>query len=51
MVTTGKGILAADEAVTNMGGFDAIGVENVEENRRKWRQILFEIPNLENYLR
>ena len=51
MVTTGKGILAADEAVKNMGMFDAIGVENIEENRRKWRQTLFEIPNLETYLR
>jgi len=46
MVTTGKGILAADEAITNMGGFTDIGVENIEENRRRWRQTLFEIPNL-----
>ena len=30
MVTTGKGILAADEAITNMGGFTDIGVENIE---------------------
>ena len=51
MVTYGKGILAADEAITNMGGFDDIGVANIEENRRKWRQILFEIPNLSSFLR
>ena len=51
MVTTGKGILAADEAITNMGGFTDIGVENTEENRRRWRQLLFEIPNLSSFLR
>lgn len=50
MMTTGKGILAADEAVTNMGGFTEIGVENTEENRRRWRQLLFEIPNLSSFL-
>ena len=51
MVATGKGILAADEAITNMGGFADIGVENIEENRRRWRQLLFEIPNLSSFLR
>ena len=51
MVSCGKGILAADEAVTNMGGFTDIGVENIEENRRRWRQLLFEIPNLSEFLR
>ena len=51
MMTCGKGILAADEAVWNMGGFTEIGVENTEENRRRWRQLLFEIPNLSNFLR
>ena len=51
MVSPGKGILAADEAITNMGGFTEIGVENIEENRRRWRQLLFEIPDLSTYLR
>ena len=51
MVASGKGILAADEAVTNMGGFTDIGVDNIEENRRRWRQLLFEIPNLSDFLR
>lgn len=50
MVSPGKGILAADEAITNMGGFTEIGVENIEENRRRWRQLLFEIPDLSTYL-
>jgi len=51
MVSPGKGILAADEAITNMGGSTEIGVENIEENRRRWRQLLFEIPDLSTYLR
>lgn len=38
----GKGILAADESVSTMGKRLAdIGVENTEENRRKYRQLLF----------
>ena len=51
MVTSAKGILAADDAIHKMTGFIPIGVENTEENRRKWRQILFEIPNLSEFLR
>ena len=51
MVTSGKGILAADDRIDKMTGFVPIGVENTEENRRKWRQILFEIPNLSEFLR
>ena len=51
MVTSAKGILAADDAIHKMIGFIPIGVENTEENRRKWRQILFEIPNLSEFLR
>ncbi|KAK8732537.1 hypothetical protein OTU49_006809 [Cherax quadricarinatus] len=38
----GKGILAADESVSTMGKRLAdIGVENTDENRRKYRQLLF----------
>lgn len=38
----GKGILAADESVSTMGKRLAdVGVENTEENRRKYRQLLF----------
>lgn len=42
MVTPGKGILAADESTgTIKKRFDAIGVENVETNRRDYRELLF----------
>ncbi|KAL8574240.1 hypothetical protein ACOMHN_065783 [Nucella lapillus] len=42
IVTPGKGILAADESVGSMGKrLQAIGVENTEENRRQYREILF----------
>ncbi|XP_050512470.1 fructose-bisphosphate aldolase-like [Diabrotica virgifera virgifera] len=38
----GKGILAADESTATVGKrFADIGVENNEENRRKYRQLLF----------
>ncbi|XP_056630267.1 fructose-bisphosphate aldolase-like [Diorhabda carinulata] len=41
IVAPGKGILAADESVATMGKRLAdIGVENTEENRRKYRQLL-----------
>ena len=40
-----KGILAADEATPAMGQrLASIGVENTEENRRRYRQILFATP-------
>jgi fructose-bisphosphate aldolase class I len=42
MVAPGKGILAADESSgTIKKRFDAIGVENTEENRRDYREMLF----------
>jgi fructose-bisphosphate aldolase, class I len=38
----GKGILAADESTGTIGQrFAGIGTENTEENRRKYRQLLF----------
>lgn len=40
--TPGKGILAADESTGTIGKrFAPIGVENIEENRRLYRQLLF----------
>lgn len=40
IVAPGKGILAADESVGTMGKRLAdIGVENTEENRRRYRQV------------
>uniref|UniRef100_A0A8C6X1G8 Fructose-bisphosphate aldolase n=1 Tax=Naja naja TaxID=35670 RepID=A0A8C6X1G8_NAJNA len=42
IVAPGKGILAADESVGSMAKrLNQIGVENTEENRRLYRQILF----------
>ncbi|KAK7078444.1 aldolase [Halocaridina rubra] len=42
IVAPGKGILAADESVATMGKRLAdINVENTDENRRKYRQLLF----------
>jgi len=42
IVSPGKGILAADESVSTAGKrLVEIGVENTEENRRRYRQLLF----------
>lgn len=42
IVRPGHGILAADESTGTMGKrFSSIGAENTEENRRKYRQLLF----------
>ncbi|WP_411027203.1 class I fructose-bisphosphate aldolase, partial [Salmonella sp. s54925] len=44
IVKSGKGILAADESTGTMGKrFSAISVENTEEHRRLYRQLLFTI--------
>lgn len=44
----GKGILAADESTGTIGKrFDAISVENNEDNRRKYRQLLFQAENIQ----
>src|SRR5690606_13251490 len=42
MVAPGKGILAADESTgTIKKRFDAIGVDNTEDNRRDYRELMF----------
>src|SRR2546429_3947203 len=42
MVAPGRGILAADESSgTIKKRFDAIGVENTENNRRDYREMMF----------
>lgn len=47
----GKGILAADESTGTIGQrFDSIKVENTENNRRKYRQLLFTAEGIENYI-
>jgi fructose-bisphosphate aldolase, class I len=47
----GKGILAADESTGTIGKrFSSIDVENNETNRRKYRQLLFTTPELEQHI-
>lgn len=47
----GKGILAADESTGTIGSrFKAINVENTEENRRKYRQLLFKTEGIEEHI-
>ena len=49
--TPGKGITACDEGPGTIGmRFEAVGVENTEENRRAYRQVLFESPGASDYL-
>jgi fructose-bisphosphate aldolase, class I len=51
LVAPEKGILAADESTgTIKRRLDAIGVENTEENRRDYRELLFRTDGSENYI-
>src|SRR5580692_7654853 len=51
MVADGKGLLAADESSgTIKKRFDAIKVENVETNRRDYRELLFRTPAMKDYI-
>lgn len=52
IVTPGKGILAADESTGTIGKrFADINVENVENNRRTYRDLLFSAPDeVNNYI-
>ena len=46
-----KGILAADESVGTIGKrFSSINVENNQENRRNYRELLFTTPGLEKFI-
>ena len=47
----GKGITACDEGPGTIGmRFENVGVTNTEENRRAYRQMLFETPGANKYL-
>jgi len=47
----GFGILAADESTGTIGKkFTAINVDNNEENRRRYRELLFSTPDIEKYI-
>ena len=51
MSTPGKGILAGDEWVSLIGEkFAPLGIENTEENRRKYRELLYTTANIEKYI-
>jgi hypothetical protein len=49
--TPGKGITACDEGPGTIGDrFEAVGVVNTEENRRAYRQVLFESEGANEFL-
>lgn len=51
LMKEGKGILAADESsATADKRFAAVNVPSTEENRRKYRELLFTTPGAEQYL-
>jgi fructose-bisphosphate aldolase class I len=51
MVAPGKGILAADESTGTMGKrMAAIGVENTEEHRRDYRELMFRAKDAMAYV-
>lgn len=51
LASKGKGITACDESSGTIGTrFAAVGVENTDENRRQYRQMLFETPGINAYL-
>ena len=51
IAAAGKGILAADESTGTIGQrFAGINVENTEENRRAFRELLVTAPGIEKYI-
>ena len=51
MSVPGKGILAADESTSTITKrFDMINVESTEENRRRYRELLFTTPGINEFL-
>jgi len=51
IVTPGRGILAADESTATIGKrFQDINVENTEDNRRAYRQLLFTTSKVRQFL-
>jgi fructose-bisphosphate aldolase class I len=51
LVAPGKGILAADESPATIGRrFEAVGIANIEETRRRYRQLLFTAPGLARFI-
>lgn len=51
MVAPGKGILAADESMKTVGKrFASIALENTEDNRRAFREMLLTVPGESQYI-
>jgi fructose-bisphosphate aldolase, class I len=51
MVARKRGILAADESTGTMTKrLDSINVESTSESRRQWRQLLFQTPDIGDYI-
>jgi fructose-bisphosphate aldolase class I len=51
LVAPGKGILAADESTSTIKRrFESIGVENTEDNRRAYRELLFRTAGASQYI-
>merc|ERR1719428_2204299 len=51
MVKPGKGLLACDESTGTVGTrLEGIGLENNEENRRTWRNLLFTTKGIGEYI-
>jgi fructose-bisphosphate aldolase class I len=51
MVAPGKGIIAIDESTNTIKKrFEAVGIENTEENRRAYRELLLTTPGLSEHI-
>merc|ERR1719201_2929553 len=51
MVMPGKGLLACDESTGTVGArLEANGMENIEANRQKWRNLLFTTEGIGEYI-
>ena len=51
MVAAGKGIIAIDESTATIAKrFQGVGVENTEENRRAYREMLLTTPRLGEHI-
>ena len=51
MVAPGKGIIAIDESTNTIRKrFEAVGIENTEENRRAYRELLLTTPGLNEHI-
>ncbi len=51
MVAAGKGIIAIDESSSTCAKrFAGVGIDNTEENRRRYRELLLTTPKLSDYI-